>query len=80
VDAFRLLSEGLAFTVNIGPHGGIHYTIGGDPGGDFFTSPGDPAFWVHHGMMDRVWAIWYDSRPSFVYIPFVSCSDVDLCG
>lgn len=25
---------------------------------DFFTSPGDPAFFLHHGMIDRVWWIW----------------------
>ncbi|KAK4164116.1 putative tyrosinase [Cladorrhinum sp. PSN259] len=58
VDAFRHVSEGVPYTVEIGPHGGMHYAIGGDPGGDLFTSPGDPAFWVHHGQMDRVWAIW----------------------
>ncbi|AEO60765.1 tyrosinase-like protein [Thermothelomyces thermophilus ATCC 42464] len=58
VDAFRTVSEGVPYTVEIGPHGGIHYTIGGDPGGDLFTSPGDPAFWVHHAQMDRVWATW----------------------
>lgn len=58
VDAFRLVSEGVPYTPEIGPHGGIHYTMGGDPGGDLFTSPGDPAFWAHHAMMDRVWAVW----------------------
>lgn len=42
----------------LGVHSAGHFTIGGDPGGDFFTSPGDPAFWVHHGMIDRVWWIW----------------------
>ena len=31
----------------------------GDPGGDLFTSPGDPAFWVHHGQMDRMWTYWW---------------------
>lgn len=41
-----------------GVHTGGHYTIGGDPGGDFFTSPNDPAFFLHHGMIDRVWWIW----------------------
>ncbi|KAH7348468.1 hypothetical protein BKA65DRAFT_261082 [Rhexocercosporidium sp. MPI-PUGE-AT-0058] len=41
-----------------GVHAGGHFTIGGDPGGDFFTSPGDPAFFLHHGMIDRVWWIW----------------------
>ncbi|KAH6632490.1 tyrosinase-like protein [Chaetomium tenue] len=58
VDQFRIVSEGVPYTIEIGPHGGIHYTIGGDPGGDLFTSPGDPAFWVHHGQMDRVWTMW----------------------
>ncbi|KAK4230911.1 hypothetical protein QBC38DRAFT_467267 [Podospora fimiseda] len=42
----------------MGVHSAGHYTIGGDPGGDFYTSPNDPAFWVHHGMIDRVWVIW----------------------
>jgi tyrosinase len=30
----------------------------GDPGGDLFTSPGDPVFYAHHGMMDRMWTYW----------------------
>ncbi|KXX76751.1 Tyrosinase [Madurella mycetomatis] len=42
----------------IGVHAGGHFTIAGDPGGDFYTSPNDPAFWVHHGMIDRAWTIW----------------------
>jgi tyrosinase len=58
VDQYRLVSEGVPYTPEIGPHGGIHYTMGGDPGGDLFTSPGDPAFWAHHSQMDRMWAIW----------------------
>jgi tyrosinase len=41
-----------------GVHAAGHYTISGDPGGDFFLAPGDPAFWLHHGMIDRVWWIW----------------------
>jgi tyrosinase len=41
-----------------GVHGSAHFTIGSDPGGDFYTSPGDPAFWLLHGMIDRVWYIW----------------------
>lgn len=42
----------------MGVHSAGHFTIAGDPGGDFYTSPNDPAFWVHHGMIDRTWAIW----------------------
>ncbi|KAH8888541.1 Di-copper centre-containing protein [Thozetella sp. PMI_491] len=64
---YRHLSEGIPYTPEIGPHGGIHYTIGGDPGGDLFTSPGDPAFWQHHGMMDRMWTIWQTLDPSTRY-------------
>ncbi|KAH6664819.1 hypothetical protein F5X68DRAFT_237253 [Plectosphaerella plurivora] len=63
IEQYRLLSEGVPYTPEIGPHGGIHYTIGGDPGGDLFTSPGDPAFWVHHGMMDRMWTLWQALDP-----------------
>lgn len=40
------------------PHSGGHYTIGGDAGSDFYNSPADPAFYFHHGMIDRVWTIW----------------------
>lgn len=67
IDAYRFLSEGVALTQEIGPHGGGHYTIGGDPGGDFFIAPGDPAFYVHHGQMDRMWAMWQQLDPSTRY-------------
>lgn len=42
----------------LGVHGGGHYIIGGDPGGDPFISPGDPAFFLHHGQIDRLYWIW----------------------
>ncbi|CAL5875210.1 uncharacterized protein PFLUO_LOCUS9514 [Penicillium psychrofluorescens] len=42
----------------LGVHGGGHYAMGGDPGRDMDVSPADPAFWHHHGMIDRVWWIW----------------------
>ena len=35
-----------------------HYSMGGDPGRDLFVSPGDPLFYLHHGMIDRMWWIW----------------------
>ncbi|KAF2112630.1 hypothetical protein BDV96DRAFT_648882 [Lophiotrema nucula] len=41
-----------------GVHPAGHFTISGDPGSDFYVSPGDPAFWLHHGMIDRTWYIW----------------------
>ncbi|PTB37276.1 hypothetical protein M441DRAFT_83183 [Trichoderma asperellum CBS 433.97] len=44
-------------TEAVGPHIAAHTTIGGDPGADVFASPGDPAFYVHHEMVDRVWTL-----------------------
>lgn len=41
-----------------GVHVGGHFTMGGDPGGDINASPGDPAFYLHHAMIDRVWWLW----------------------
>ncbi|USP77635.1 uncharacterized protein yc1106_04909 [Curvularia clavata] len=41
-----------------GVHGAGHFTIAGDPGGDFYTSPGDVGFWFHHSMIDRVYTGW----------------------
>jgi len=42
----------------LGVHGGGHFTMGGDPGSDPFISPGDPAFFLHHSQIDRVFWIW----------------------
>jgi Common central domain of tyrosinase len=41
-------------------HGAPHNEIGGDAGdmADGRTSPADPIFYQHHGMIDRVWAEW----------------------
>ncbi|VBB81647.1 Putative protein of unknown function [Podospora comata] len=55
---FQTVMEGQFPQGKWGIHAGGHYTVGGDPGGDFYTSPGDPAFWLHHTMIDRVWWIW----------------------
>ncbi|EUC29314.1 hypothetical protein COCCADRAFT_40308 [Bipolaris zeicola 26-R-13] len=41
----------------LGLHASGHYTMGGD-GGDFYSSPNDPVFYLHHAMVDRVWWIW----------------------
>ncbi|KAJ5105463.1 hypothetical protein NUU61_002810 [Penicillium alfredii] len=55
---FEMAMQGIPGSGSIGVHGGGHYSMGGDPGRDVYTSPGDPAFWHHHGMIDRVWWIW----------------------
>ncbi|KAI1384092.1 Di-copper centre-containing protein [Hypoxylon trugodes] len=39
-------------------HGGGHFAIAGDPGGDFYFSPLEPVFYLHHGQIDRMYFIW----------------------
>ncbi|KAK8064467.1 Di-copper centre-containing [Apiospora phragmitis] len=53
VSAFQNTMQGIP-----GVHVGGHFTMGGDPGGDINASPGDPAFYLHHAMIDRVWWLW----------------------
>lgn len=58
LEDFQYELQGRPGSASIGPHGGGHYTVGGDPGGDFFVSPSEPAFYLHHGQVDRLWTYW----------------------
>ncbi|KAK6064033.1 tyrosinase central domain protein [Seiridium cupressi] len=49
-----------------GLHGGGHYSVGGIMF-DFFASPQDPAFYLHHGMLDLLWADWQAANESRRY-------------
>ncbi|ROV93754.1 hypothetical protein VSDG_06984 [Cytospora chrysosperma] len=65
---FQLMFQGassstLAGGNTLGVHGGGHFSLGGDPGRDFYVSPGDPVFYLHHGMIDRVWWLWQMQDP-----------------
>lgn len=44
-------------------HGGAHFAVGGIMS-DFWASPEDPVFFLHHGMLDRLWTKWQDIDPS----------------
>jgi len=48
----------------MGVHTAGHFTVGGDPGSDFLTSPGDPYFFFHHAQIDRVWWTWQNLDPA----------------
>lgn len=65
----------------LGVHGGGHYATGGDPGRDFYVSPGDPIFWSHHANIDRVWWIWQmldpEMRASTAVNELVATSTID---
>jgi tyrosinase len=43
-----------------GVHGGAHLCLG-EPIQDAFAGPQDPAFMLHHAMVDRLWVMWQDA-------------------
>lgn len=51
-----------AYSSGLGLHGGGHYAIGGTAF-EFFGSPQDPAFYLHHSMLDKVWDDWQAADP-----------------
>ncbi|KAH8880978.1 tyrosinase [Thozetella sp. PMI_491] len=63
VTFFQTVMQGDFASGNYGVHTAGHFTIGGDPGGDIFASPGDPAFYLHHAQIDRTWWIWQNQDP-----------------
>lgn len=63
IDFQETLNFNPTMTGSAGIHGGGHNTIGGSMG-DFFAAPQDPAFMLHHGMVDRLWAMWQAGNAS----------------
>lgn len=49
---------------SMGVHSAGHYILGGDPSGDFTTSPGDPYFFFHHASIDRLYWTWQNLDPA----------------
>ena len=47
----------------LGLHTSGHYAMGGDAT-DLYSSVNDPAFFLHHTMLDRVYWIWQTLHPS----------------
>ncbi|KAJ5124089.1 uncharacterized protein N7515_007914 [Penicillium bovifimosum] len=50
----------------LGAHGGGHFSLGATLQ-DLFSSPQDPAFMLHHAMIDRLWSIWQGQEESHRY-------------
>lgn len=53
---FGTLMEGIP-----GVHASGHFAIGG-LAVDAFASAGDPAFYLHHAQVDRVWTLWQNIK------------------
>jgi len=56
IRAFQALTSG---PLDPGIHGGGHFSVGASMN-DPFGSPQDPSFYLHHGMMERIWALWQE--------------------
>ncbi|PCH98003.1 MAG: hypothetical protein COB85_02340 [Bacteroidetes bacterium] len=56
-----------AFTQELedGPHNSVHGWVGGDMG-SLPDAPGDPLFWMHHAMIDKIWHDWQQTHPGEV--------------
>lgn len=63
IASFQNAMNGIPGTLSLGVHGGGHLTAGPDLF-DFFASPSDPAFHLHHGMIDLVWTEWQAQDPA----------------
>jgi hypothetical protein len=46
----------------LGAHAAVHVALGPTMG-DVFSSVQDPAFFLHHAMVDRLWGMWQDASP-----------------
>lgn len=59
--------ESFRAALEMGPHGFVHMWVGGNMGGG--ASPNDPVFFLHHAMIDRIWAKWQKLHPNQRYKP-----------
>jgi tyrosinase len=67
--SFRNRVEGWPGSTNmpIGLHNRVHVWIGGSMGPG--TSPNDPAFFLHHCNVDRIWSLWNPQNNNAAYEP-----------
>ncbi|KAH6682868.1 putative tyrosinase [Halenospora varia] len=63
ISEYQTFLQGAPGSGGGGVHGGGHFTVSGDPAGDFYVSPGDPVFYLHHGQIDRLYTMWQGLDP-----------------
>jgi tyrosinase len=54
-------------------HNSVHVWMGGDM--SLSSSPNDPAFFLHHCNVDRIWAAWQERHPGAPYLPDMTAPD-----
>jgi hypothetical protein len=59
-------SSSFGWQLEQGPHNSMHIFIGQTPPNLMLSnySPFDPAFWLHHSMVDKLWQDWEDVKPT----------------
>ncbi|KAF8802290.1 Di-copper centre-containing protein [Phlegmacium glaucopus] len=65
-EEFHIDLEGRPVTVDHKIHDGGHDAVGGEMS-NFYSSPADPLFYLHHANLDRIWWIWQQMLPSRLY-------------
>jgi tyrosinase len=63
IDALLKIGDFPSFTheLELDPHNSGHVALG-FPMERVPVAPSDPIFWMHHGQVDRVWAMWQSSN------------------
>ncbi|KAF8802289.1 tyrosinase [Phlegmacium glaucopus] len=65
-EKFRIELEGMPITPTHKMHDGAHLSVGGEMS-NFYSSPADPLFYLHHANLDRIWWNWQQMVPSRLY-------------
>ncbi|SEE72570.1 tyrosinase [Streptomyces sp. 2231.1] len=71
---FRNTIEGWRGFRGTGIHNRVHTWVGGNMATG--ASPNDPAFWLHHAFIDKLWAQWQQLHPDSEYLPRSATPDV----
>jgi len=64
IDFLLKITDYTTFTqeLEVDPHNQGHVKLG-QPMSQVPVAPSDPIFWMHHGMVDKVWADWQAKNP-----------------
>jgi len=65
-EKFRIGLHGMPITPTSNKHDVVHFAVGGEMS-NFYSSPADPLFYLHHANIDRIWWNWQQAHLSRLY-------------